>query len=186
MKETEIFKEAESKMQKALGNIKRELVSIRTGKATTSLLDTIKVEAYGATMAINQLASISVPEPRLIIIQPWDKSVFAAIEKAIMTSELGITPSNDGTVIRVPVPQLTEERRKDLVKVVHKLAEEGRIAMRHVRHEANDRIKAQEKNHEISEDESFKQLKKIQDLTDEYIGYVSETLKKKEEEIMEI
>src|SRR2546425_2446204 len=143
-------KQAKHSMDKAVEAVKREFSTVRTGKATTSLLDLVRVDAYGSEMPLNQVASVAAPEPKLLTIQPWDKTLLKAIEKAILTSDLGLTPTNDGTLIRIPIPALTEERRKDLVKVVHKFAEEGRVAVRHARTEAITRIK---KTEHVSEDE---------------------------------
>ena len=182
----DILSEAKSHMQKAIESVQHEMALIRTGRATTNLLDVVRVEYYGTHMPINQVATIGVPEPRLLTIQPWDKSAISAVEKAILASGLGLTPSNDGTVIRLPIPQLTEERRKDLVRVVHKLAEEGRVSIRNARRDANEMLKEAEKEGEIPEDDSKKAQKHVQDLTDEYIKKVDEVLKRKEAEIMEV
>ncbi|MGH7754224.1 MAG: ribosome recycling factor, partial [Gemmatimonadales bacterium] len=162
---------------------KRELATIRSGKATTSLLDTVRVEAYGQQLPLNQVASVSAPEPRLLTVQPWDKTVAPAIEKAILTSELGLNPANDGTLIRIPLPPLTEERRKELVKVVHKLAEEGRIAIRHAR---TDAIAKTKKVEHISEDDQRRSEKEVQKLHDDAMKQVEAIVKSKEHEIMEV
>ncbi len=182
----EIHNNAEERMQKAVENTRFELTKIRTGKASPALLDTIKLDYYGSTVPIKQVASINTPEPRLITIQPWEKKIIGEIEKAILKSELGLNPANDGTLIRLPIPQLTEERRKDLVRLCHKLVEEGRIAARNVRRDANDCLKKSEKNHEISEDQCHTAMDEIQKITDKYISQVDDILKNKEEEIMEI
>lgn len=179
----ELTKEAKAAMCKAVENTRRELATIRSGKATTSLLDTIRVDAYGQQMALNQVASVSAPEPRLLAVQPWDKGLFGAVEKAIQTSELGLNPSNDGTTIRVPLPLLTEERRQELVKVVRKLAEEGRIAIRHGRTEVLSKIKKVE---HVSDDDKHHSEKDVQKLHDEAIEQLEELVKAKEAEIMEI
>ncbi len=179
----EIERRAREHMKKAVESTQRELATIRTGKATTSLLDMIKVDAYGQVMALNQVASVSAPEPRLLTVQPWDKGLMTAIEKAILASELGLNPSNDGNLIRIPIPQLTEERRKDLTKVVRKLAEEGRIGIRHARTDALSRIKKLE---HISDDEKKHAEKDIQKLHDEAIARIDELIKSKEQEIMEV
>ncbi|MFQ5751197.1 MAG: ribosome recycling factor [bacterium] len=182
----EIQKNAEERMQKAVENTRTELTKIRTGKASTALLDTIKVSYYGSMVPLKQVASISTPEPRLITIQPWEKNLIAEIEKAILKSDLGLNPVNDGTLIRLPIPQLTEERRKDLVRLCHKLVEEGRIAVRNVRRDANEQLRKIEKNHEISEDQYHTAIDENQKITDKYITQIDEILKKKETEIMEV
>ena len=173
-------------MDKALEAMRREFGSVRTGKASPQLLDTVRVDAYGSMMPMNQVASVSTPEPRLLVVQPWDKGLIGPIEKAIRDSNLGLNPANDGNVIRVPVPALTEERRRDMVKVLHKLAEDGRVAVRHARQEANNQVKRQQGASEISEDEARRQLAEIQKLTDEYISKVDQLLKAKEKEVMEV
>ncbi|HFE52774.1 MAG TPA: ribosome recycling factor [Bacteroidetes bacterium] len=181
----EIHDDAERRMKKAVEATESELAKIRTGKASPAILDAIRVEYYGNNVPIKQVASISVPEPRLIVIQPWEKKMLSEIEKAIMKSDLGLNPVNDGTVIRVPFPPLTEERRKDLVKLVHKLGEEGRVAVRNIRRDANEKLKKAEKNHEISEDDLHRGQKEIQELTDEYIGKIDKIIQAKEKEILE-
>ena len=181
-----IYKSAEDKMKHAVEGITHELATIRTGKASPALLDSVIVDAYGSKMPLNQLSSISVPEPRLLVVQPWDKGMIGPIEKAIQISDLGLTPSNDGNVIRLPIPALNEERRKDLVKLVHKLVETGRISVRHARKEANDELKQALKDSAISEDEEHRALDEIQKLTDRYIEKMDELLKHKEAEIMEV
>jgi ribosome recycling factor len=178
--------EARAQMDKAVEAMRREFTSVRTGKATPALLDTVRVDAYGSKMPMQQVATVSAPEPRMLIVQPWDKGLLAVIEKAIQSSELGLNPANDGNVIRVPIPQLTEERRKDLVKVLHKLAEEGRVAIRHARQEANKDLKKKQGAHEISEDDAHRQMEQVQKLTDEYITRIDQLLKAKEHEVMEV
>jgi ribosome recycling factor len=182
----EIVAEAQRKMETSLNSVREELARIRTGKATTALLDTVKVTAYGSTVPLKQVAGISVPEPRLILVQPWDPSIVGEIEKALLKSDLGVTPSSDGKVIRLPIPPLTEERRKDLVRLVKKLAEEGRIAIRNVRREANDQLKAFERDGKVSEDAMHRAQKEVQDATDDYVQKVDELLESKEHEIMEV
>lgn len=182
----EIVQEAEEKMSKTVDVLKKDLASLRAGRATPALLDKIQVDYYGAITPVNQMANISVPEARLILIQPWDKSTIPAIEKAIMKSDLGLTPSNDGNVIRIGIPQLTEERRKELVKVVKKKTEEARVAVRNVRRDTNDMIKELEKDREISEDESKRSLEEVQKLTDKMVKKVDEVMEGKEKEIMEV
>lgn len=179
----QIMKDSRASMEKSLESSKRELSSIRTGKATTSLLDTVRVEAYGQTMPLNQVASVSVPEPRLLTVTPWDKGQTQAIEKAIRDSDLGLNPQSQSGVIRVPLPMLNEERRKELVKVVHKLAEEARIGIRHARTEGRDKLKKLE---HTSEDDVKHAEKDLQKLHDDFIGKIDELLKGKEAEIMEV
>ena len=176
-------KQARQLMDKAVEAVKRECSTVRTGKATTSLLDLVRVDAYGNEMPLNQVGSVAAPEPKLLTIQPWDKSLLKAIEKAILASDLGLTPSNDGNIIRIPLPPLNEERRKELVKVVHKFAEEGRVAIRHARTEAIGRIK---KTEHVSEDEKKHAEKDIQKLHDDHLKLVDAVVKAKEAEIMEI
>ena len=179
----QINKDARLAMDKALANTKHEFASIRTGKATTNLLDTVRVEAYGQTMPLNQVASVSVPEPRLLMVTPWDKGQTQAIEKAIRDSDLGLNPQTQSGVIRVPLPMLNEERRKELVKVVHKLAEEARIGIRHARTEGRDKLKKLE---HTSEDDVKHAEKDLQKLHDDFIAKIDELLKGKEAEIMEV
>jgi len=174
---------ARQMMDKAVEAVKRELSTVRTGKATTALLDLVRVDAYGTEMPLTQVASVAAPEPRLLTIQPWDKGLVKAIEKAILASDLGLTPANDGTVIRVPLPPLNEERRRELVKVVHRFAEEGKVAVRHARTEAIARIK---KTEHVSEDEKKHAEKDLQKLHDDHIRMVDEAVKTKEAEIMEV
>ncbi len=176
-------KHARQLMDKAVEAVKRELSTVRTGKATTSLLDLVRVDAYGSEMPLNQVASVAAPEPRLLTVQPWDRGLVKAIEKAILASDLGLTPSNDGTLIRIPLPPLNEERRKELVKVVHRFAEEGKVAIRHARTEAMSRIK---KTEHVSDDDKKHAEKDIQKLHDEHIRLVDEHVQAKEAEIMEV
>ncbi len=182
----DIHAEAEEKMKKAIAAYQRELSTLRAGRATPSLLDNIEVNYYGVSTPLNQLAGVTAPESRLLVVQPWDKQSIPEIEKAIQKSDLGLTPSNDGNVIRLTIPELTEERRKDLVKYVKKKAEESRVAIRNIRRDANDTIKQMEKESEISEDESKRAQDDIQDLTDKMIGEVDKILEVKENEIMEV
>lgn len=179
----DLLKEAKTAMAKAVDNTKRELATIRSGKATTSLLDTIRVDAYGQSMPLNQVGSVAAPEPRMLTVQAWDKGLVPAIEKAIMSSELGLNPSNDGNLIRIPLPPLTEDRRKELVKVVRKLAEEGRIAVRHGRTDANAKMKKVE---HVSEDDIRHREKDVQKAHDDAIEQLDELVKAKEAEIMEV
>ncbi|MGA1843587.1 MAG: ribosome recycling factor [bacterium] len=182
----ELHKETRNKMDLAIDALKHEFGSLRTGRASASLLDGIKVEYYNSLTPLNQLATISVPESRLLVIQPWDPSSLANIEKAILKSDLGLNPSNDGKVIRLSIPMLTEERRKQLVKVVKNAAEECRISIRNSRRDSNEKLKKMEKDKQITEDEYHNGLKEIQSLTDEYIGKVDELLDNKEKEILEV
>ncbi len=182
----EILADAESRMGKVESILVSDFGSLRAGRATPALLDKLVVEYYGTPTPINQMANISCPEPRLILIQPWDKNNVAAIEKAIMKSDLGMTPNSDGTVIRLTVPQLTEETRKDLVKQCGKKAEEAKVAVRNIRRDINDEIKKLEKAKEVSEDEVKKGLDDAQKLTDKYIKRLEEVLSNKEKEIMQV
>ena len=170
-------------MDKAVENSKREFASIRSGKATVNLLDTVRVDAYGQSLPVNQVASVSAPEPRLLTVTPWDKGLTQAIEKAIRDSDLGLNPASQGGIIRVPLPALNEERRRELVKVIHKLAEEGRIAVRHARTDGRDRLKKLEG---VSEDDKKHAEKDLQKLHDDHIHRIDELIKAKEAEIMEV
>jgi ribosome recycling factor len=180
------YGEAQAQMDRSIEALRREFNSVRTGKASPALLDTVRVDAYGSKMPLNQVASVSTPEPRMLIVQPWDKGLLGTIEKAIRNSELGLNPSNDGNIIRVPVPALNEERRREMVKLLHRIGEDGRIAVRHARQEANKEIKRLQTDHEISEDDAHRELDSIQKLTDEYIAKIDTLLKAKEEEVMEV
>ncbi len=184
--EMKVHKEMKQSMEKTLNVLKEDLNTVRAGRANPSMLDKVKVEYYGTFTPLNQLASITAPEPRLINVQPYDATSLQAIEKAIITSDLGLNPSNDGKVIRINIPQLTEERRKDLVKLVKKMAEEGKVAIRNERRNANDELKKMEKNNEITEDDLKDGLDTVQEITDEYIEKIDEMIKHKEEEIMEV
>lgn len=183
---SEVIMEMAEKMDKSLDAFKQELSKIRTGRASLSLLEGIKAEAYGSSMPLNQVATLTIPESRQIVIQPWDPQVMSSIEKAILKSELGLTPVNDGKVIRINIPQLTEERRRDLVKIVKKIAEEYRVAVRNHRRDAIDSLKKQKKNKEISEDEQFKLQDEAQKETDSYIAKIDEVAAEKENEVMEV
>ncbi|GBD30512.1 Ribosome-recycling factor [bacterium HR32] len=182
----EVLKDARVRMQKAVEATARELATLRTGRASPALLEHIKVEYYGTTVPLNQLASISVPEPRLLVVQPWDRGATRAIEKAILQSELGLVPSSDGVVLRIPIPPLTEERRRELVRVARKHAEEGRVAVRNVRREAKETLEELEDAHEISEDQARRAQEELQKLTDRFIGEIDALLQKKEAEILEV
>lgn len=177
-------KDTDSKMESAIAATKRELGGVRTGRASLTLLDPINVEVYGAKTPLKHLANLSTPDSHTIIVHPWDKTVLSAVEKAILKSELGLTPMSDGTVIRINVPPLTEERRKDLVKLVKKLAEEGRVTIRSIRQDANKDLKAKQKEGDISEDDEKRGLDKIQKLTDEHIKVIDTLMAEKEQEIM--
>jgi len=179
----DLVKQAKLAMDKAMENTRREFSAIRTGKATTQLLDLVKVEAYGNPMPLNQVASVAAPEPRLLTVTVWDKGLVQAVEKAIRDADLGLNPASQGTLVRVPIPMLTEERRRDLVKVMHKLAEEGRVAVRHARHEAMGALK---KLDHISEDDTKHAEKDVQKVTDDHIRHLDEMVKGKEAEIMEV
>ncbi|HVF40803.1 MAG TPA: ribosome recycling factor [Gemmatimonadaceae bacterium] len=179
----QIIKDARVAMDRSLEGSKKELSSIRTGKASTSLLDTVRVEVYGQTMLLNQVASVSAPEPRLLTVTPWDKGQVQAIEKALRDSDLGLNPASQGGTIRVPLPALNEERRRELVKVVHKLAEEARIAIRHARTEGRDKLKKLE---HTSEDDVKHAEKDLQKLHDDFISRIDDLLKGKEAEILEV
>ena len=179
----DIVKQAKAGMDKAMENTRREFATIRSGKATTSLLDLVRVQAYGNEMPLNQVATVAAPEPRLLTVTPWDKSLTQAIDKGLRESDLGLNPVTQGGVIRVPLPPLTEERRKELVKVVHKLAEEGKVAVRHARQQSKDHLKKVE---HVSEDEHRKADHDLQKVTDDHIKHVDELVKAKEAEIMEV
>jgi ribosome recycling factor len=183
---SEVILEMADKMDKSLDAFKHELTKIRTGRASLSLLDGIKVEAYGSSLPLNQVGTLTIPESRQIVIQPWDPQVMPSIEKAILKSELGLTPVNDGKVIRINIPQLTEERRKELVRVVKKVAEEYRVAVRNHRRDAIDTLKKLKKNKEISEDEQFKLQDEAQKETDSYIAKIDKVATDKESEVMEV
>lgn len=178
--------EAREHMEKAVDAMRREFASVRSGKATPALLDAIRVSAYGSKMPLNQVAAVSAPEPRLLVIQPWDKGLMEGVEKAIRAADLGLNPANDGNVIRVPIPPLNEERRKELVRMLHKLAEDGRIAVRHARQEANKEVKQRQQDHDLGEDEAHRVLDEVQKLTDEHVARIDQLLSAKEEEVMEV
>ena len=184
--EENILKDIEAKMEKTLSSLKTDLNKVRTGRASLSLFDDIRVDYYGTQTPLSQVATLSVPEPRLITIQPWDTSITAEIEKAIRKSELGLTPSSDGKIIRIPIPRLTEERRKELVKVIKKMAEATKVALRNIRREANEQLKGLEKNKKIPQDQLHQMMEKVQTSTDKYIEKVDAALAVKEKEILEI
>jgi ribosome recycling factor len=178
--------DAKVRMRSTVDTVLRELATMRTGRASVAMLDMIRVDYYGTPTPLNQVGNMAVPDPTLITLQPWDPSLLPAIEKAIRGSDLDLNPQNDGKIIRIPVPQLTEERRKNLVKVAHKQAEEGRVAVRNVRRDANEHLKKLLKEHDVSEDDEKQALAEVQRLTDHHIEEINAALKKKETEIMEV
>ena len=182
----EVLSGVHEKMTKALEHIRREFSTIRTGRASTSLLDGITVDYYGSSVPLNQIANVSAPEAKLLLVTPYDKGVLGSIEKALLKSDLGLTPNNDGKVIRIPIPELTEERRKNLVKVVRRLAEDTRVSVRNIRREANEQVKKSENDGDIPEDESHRIIDEVQKVTGDYIKKIDELLKVKEKEIMEV
>lgn len=182
----ELLTQEETRMDKTIESMKHEFASIRTGRASTALLDKIMVDYYGAPTPVNQVANVSVPEPRMILIAPWEKNMIGPIEKAILQSDLGLNPSNDGAQIRLAIPQLTEERRKEIVKGVSKIAEEAKVAIRNIRRDANDALKKEEKAKTITEDVAKDGLDRIQKLTDKKINQIDELKDKKEKDILEV
>ena len=182
----EILVEMSEKMDKSIDAYRRELSKVRTGRASLSLVDGLKVVAYGSTMPINQVATLTIPESRMIAIQPWDPQMLSAIEKAVFKSDLGLNPVNDGKIIRINIPQLTEERRKELVKQVKKVSEEYRVAIRNCRRDAIDALKKQKNNKELAEDDLFKLQEEAQKETDQFIKIIDETMAEKEKEVMEV
>ncbi|HEY0080704.1 MAG TPA: ribosome recycling factor [Pyrinomonadaceae bacterium] len=186
MSEKDVIKDTRPRMEGAVEDFRRKLGTIRTGRAAVSLLDSVVVEYYGTPTPLNQMASVHAPEPQMLTVQPWDQTQLGAIEKAIRSADLGLNPSNDGKMVRVPIPPLTEERRKQLVKQVHEAAEEHRTAIRNVRRDANDRLKRMLKDKAISEDSERDALEEIQKLTNSYIGKVDELAKSKEQELLSV
>lgn len=186
MSSDDILRDAEERMKKTAEGFRKDLMAMRAGRANPAMLEKIVVDYYGTPTPVNQLATISVPEPRLIVIQPWDKSIVSAIERAILKSDLGINPRTDGAIIRLAIPSLTRERRQELVKTTRKRAEEERVSVRNIRRDANDMIKELEKKGEISEDGSRRVLERVQEITDKYIKEIDAILKAKEKEIMEV
>jgi ribosome recycling factor len=180
------LQKARQRMDGAIEALRREFSGVRTGKASPALLDTVKVDAYGSMMPLNQVGTVTAPEARMLMVQPWDKSLLKAIEKGLRESDLGLNPSNDGQNIRIPIPPLTEERRKEYVRLVHKLTEEARVAVRNVRRDANDEIKHRQKDEGLSEDDIRREQGEVQKLTDQYIAKIEELMKHKEAEIMEV
>ena len=180
-----IYDETKDSMGKSIASLKKDLKRLRTGRASLSIFDGVKVDYYGTQTPLDQMATLAVPDSRLITIQPWDVSVIKTIEKAILKSDLGLTPSNDGKIIRLAIPPLTEERRKELVKVVHKMCEGHKVSVRNIRRDANELLKGMKKDGEISEDEAFKSQDQVQKITDEQIQLIDECYKDKEKEILE-
>lgn len=181
----DVLNDTENRMKKAVEALERDLGGVRTGRASSRLLDNVKVDYYGTPTPLNQIASITVPEARMIVIQPWDKSVVPAIEKSILKSDLGLNPSTQGQVIRLQIPELTEERRKEIARVVKKKVEDGRISVRNIRRGSLDKLRTMEKEKEISEDDEKRAEKQLQEITDKYIGNIDEVGKSKEQEVME-
>jgi ribosome recycling factor len=179
-----LFAEVNKRMHAALDHVKHELAGVRTGRASTALLDHVHVDAYGTKMPMNQVATLSIPEPSMIVAQPFDPSLLGAVERAIRVSDLGLNPANDGKVVRIPIPSLTEERRKELSRHVHKLAEEGRNAVRAVRRDANDRLKKLLKDSKISQDDERKGLDEVQKITDQHVRLIDEAQKKKDADLL--
>lgn len=182
----DMISETDGRMKKTIEHLTQDLATLRAGRANPAMVDRLMVSYYGQATPLNQLANITVPEPRLLVIQPWDKSSIPEIEKAVMKSDLGINPSNDGNVIRLAIPQLTEERRKEIVKVVKKRGEEAKVAIRNIRREQNDFMKAAEKDKVVSEDESKKGIEEVQKITDKYIKDIDTIMAAKEKDIMEV
>jgi ribosome recycling factor len=179
-----MLSDLKTRMDGSIERVRKDMAGVRTGRANTSLLDAVQVEAYGTRVPLNQVATLSIPEPALIVAQPFDPSLMKAIEKAITASDLGLNPANDGKVIRIPIPSLTEERRKELSRHVHKQAEEGRNSVRQVRRDANDRLKKLLKEHKISEDDERKGLEQVQKMTDDHVKLIDELQKKKDAELL--
>jgi len=186
MSAKEIIKDARVRMDKAIDAFHHDLAKVRTGRASASLLESVIVDYYGQQVPINQAATVSVPEPRLILVQPWEKSFLQDFEKAIQKADLGLNPSNDGNVIRIPIPQLSEERRQEMVKLVKKFGEDAKIAIRNIRRDANDHLKKMEKNNELSEDELSVELDEVSELTEGHTAKIEEILTAKEKEVLEI
>src|ERR687891_2702273 len=186
MSEKDVIKEARPRMEAVIDDVRRKLATVRTGRAAVSLLDNIMVDYYGTPTPLNQMASVHVPEPQMLTVQPWDQTQIGAVEKAIRAADLGLNPSNDGKLVRVPIPALTEERRKQLAKQIHDVAEEHRTAVRNVRRDANDRLKKMLKDKLISEDAERDGLEEVQKMTNTYIGKIDELMKTKENEILSV
>ena len=182
----EVVDEARTRMGDTVDAIRREFDTVRTGKAVPSILDGVWVEAYGGRMPLNQVATVSAPDPALLAVQPFDPSLIGATEKAVLSAGLGLNPSNDGSLIRVPIPPLSEERRREYARLLHKMAEDGRVSVRHARQGANDRIRGMLKEHELGKDEAHRMMGEIQKLTDEYVRRIDDLLAAKEKEVMAI
>lgn len=181
-----LFKDLEQKMKKAIESMEKEFKKVRTGRANPAILDNVMVDYYGNQTPLNQVGNVSVPDPQMIVISPWEKNMLKEIEKAIQIADLGITPQNDGNIVRLPIPPLTEERRKEMVKQIKKTGENAKIPIRNVRRDGNEQLKQMEKSKEISQDDQKKQMAKIQTLTDTYIKNVDDLMKDKEKELMEV
>ncbi len=181
-----MFDDVKKRMEKSIAALKSELATIRTGRANAAILDHVRVEYYGSEVPVNQVGNISVPEPRMLVITPWEKSVLKDIEKAILASDLGLTPTNDGEVIRIVLPELTEERRKELVKLARQAGEKAKVSIRNIRRDANDEVKRQVKEEGLSEDESKRMQERIQKITDDFIAEVDRIIEHKEEEILTV
>ncbi|HEX8137610.1 MAG TPA: ribosome recycling factor [Pyrinomonadaceae bacterium] len=186
MNEKDVVKEARPRMEAAIEDVRRKLATVRTGRAAVSLLDSVMVEYYGTPTPLSQMASVHVPEPQMLTVQPWDQTQLGAIEKAIRSADLGLNPSNDGKLVRIPIPPLTEERRKQLARQVHEIAEEHRTAVRNIRRDANDRLKKLLKEKAISEDSERTGLDEVQKLTNTYIGKIDELARTKEQELLSV
>ncbi|MBA3766176.1 MAG: ribosome recycling factor [Acidobacteria bacterium] len=186
MNEKDVIKDARPRMEAAIEDVRRKLATVRTGRAAVNLLDSVMVEYYGTPTPLSQMASVHVPEPQMLTVQPWDQTQLGAIEKAIRSADLGLNPSNDGKLVRIPIPPLTEERRKQLAKQVHEIAEEHRTAVRNIRRDANDRLKKLLKDKTISEDNERDGLDEVQKMTNNYIGRIDELAKNKEQEILSV
>ncbi|SEA07533.1 ribosome recycling factor [Desulfuromusa kysingii] len=182
----EILKETRTAMDKAVKSLKKDMTKIRTGRASISLLDDVKVEYYGVPTPLSQVATLSVPEARMITVQPWEKNLISEIEKALFKADLGLTPSSDGVLIRLPVPALTEERRREMVKIIKRMAEDAKISVRNARRDANENLKMLEKEKEITEDDLKRSEKDVQQITDEFVNTVDSIVQNKEQEVMEI
>jgi len=181
----DVLKDTENRMQKSVDAASQDLAAIRTGRANPGILDSIKVDYYGSLIPLKQIANVATPDPRLLVVQVFDKNAVSAVDKAIKAADLGLNPQADGNLLRLPIPPLTEERRRELVKYAHKIAEDGKVAIRNIRRDANDMVKELEKEHEISEDQSHDGLESIQKLTDKYINEIDELFKKKEKDILD-
>lgn len=182
----DVLEEADDRMDGAVDSVRREFNTVRTGKATPTLLDTVKVRAYGSTVPMNQIANVTAPEPNLLLVQPYDENIAEDIKRSIEQADMGLNPSVDRGMVRVPVPPLSEERRKEMVKVLHRMAEEGRIAVRQVRQDAKSRLQEMERDGEISEDQYHRWLDDLQELTDGHVASIDELLERKEDEVMEV